>query len=133
MGITAKMVKKGDALSKRVHRFPITTAVSLADVKVGTITPGFRFQIESVKVFAETVTATISVNVKIGTTSVLTGAITPVAGTDTSGTLVSTVASRRGTSSQAINVHVTTNGTGAARNITVEVTLRAFPSNGDAE
>lgn len=109
----------------------ITTVVGQTDVKALGIVPGFRFEVERVEVWASGVTATISTNVKIGTTSVLTGAVTPVAGAATVGTLVSTRTTKRGSATSQLNIEYTTNGTGAGVNLKVTVWIRPYPLNSE--
>lgn len=108
-----------------------TTATGQTGKQPDGVIPGFDFQIVKVEVNALTVTATISVDVLIGSTSCLTGAITPVAATPTAGTLSTTLANVRGSSTEAINVQYTSNGTGAATNGIVSVWIRPQPMNGE--
>lgn len=94
----------------------------------------FAFQVLSVTAWAQAVTATASVDVRIGATSVLTGLITPSSGTTdpAAGTLVTSIAGRRGAAGTTLRLYVTTNGTGALTNLLVNVTLRAYPMNNEA-
>lgn len=108
------------------------TATSQADLEVDEVVPGFAFQVVRVEVHATAVTATISATVKIGTTSVLASAITPVAGAATAGTLSSTLANLRGSSTDAIRLHYTSNGTGAATALKARVWIRPQSMNGEA-
>lgn len=131
MSVTdAKMHPKAKTNLKPVV-VPITTAINQTDTKALGLIPGFKFEVERVEVWASAVTATISVDVKIGTVSVLTGVITPVAGAATLGTLVSVRDTKRGSATSQLNVEYTTNGTGAATNLRVTVWLRAYPLNGE--
>lgn len=109
----------------------ITTALSQTATKAIGLIPGFKFEVAKVQVWASGVTATISTDVNIDGTSVLTGAVTPVAGTATNGTLVAARTSRRGSATAQLNVVYTTNGTGAAVNLKVTVWLRPYPLNGE--
>lgn len=115
---------------------PITcafvTAISQTSTKALGIIPGYAFEVEKVEVWASGVTATITADVKIGTTSVLTGAVTPVAGTATAGTLTTSRATRRGTRTSQLNFEYTTNGTGVGTNMKVTAWVRAYPLNGEA-
>lgn len=108
-----------------------TTSTSQSDIEVDEVTPAFDFEVERVEVYATAVTATASVDVKIGTTSVLSSAVTPVAGTATAGTLSSTLANIRGSSSDLVRLHYTTNGTGVITNGRVRVWIRPQPMNGE--
>lgn len=126
-------IKKDANIARECIVFPfiIASAISQADVKVRGVVPGYAFEITKVEVFAKTVTATLSVQVKIGTTSALSAAVTPVADTPTAATLSTTLANKRGSSTEAINVHYTTDGTGAFTGMTVHVWIRPLPLNGE--
>lgn len=125
------MSKTGYTARKCITLHIGTTATSQTGKKTDGTIPGFAFEVTRVEVNALTVTATISVDVQIGTTSVLTGAITPVAATPTAGTLSSTLASTRGDATEAINVLYTSNGSGAATNAVVRIWVRPIPQNGE--
>jgi len=109
----------------------ITTATGQTDTKALGLIPGFKFEVARVEVWASAVTATISVNVKVGATSVLTGAVTPVAGSVVPGTLATSRLTRRGSATDQLNIEYTTNGTGAGTNLRVTVWLRPYPLNGE--
>lgn len=132
MAVVSTKVLNSDPLGSQLVDFTIVTAVSQAGVLFGQITPGYRYQVTAVKVFAVTVTATISVDVQINGTTVLTGNVTPVAGAETAGTLSATLSARRGTSTNPLQVKLTTNGSGAATNLSVMVYIRPYPMNQDA-
>jgi hypothetical protein len=129
-----KDYKMDPAGGSSVHTlaFPITTAVSQTALLAGAWTPGYRFQVRKVTNFATGVTATISTDVQIGGVSVLTGAITPVAGAETAGTLSSTLSALRGSSTSQLQVKYTTNGSGAAVNLVVRVQIRPYPMSGES-
>jgi len=131
MAVVSKKVLNSDPIGAQLVDFTIVTATSQAGVLFGAVTPGYRFKVTGVKVFAVTVTATISVDVQIAGTSVLSSAVTPVAGTETAGTLSSTVANLLGTASNQLQVKLTTNGSGAATNLSVMVYIRPYPMNMD--
>ena len=125
-----KMAPKGLA-ARHTLAFPITTAISQTSILFGAQTPGVRYQVTKVSAFSTAVTASVAVDVQLNGVSVLTGAITPVAGTEVAGTLVSTLASLRGKSTDQIQIKLTTNGTGAATNLVVYVQVRPYPSFGE--
>jgi hypothetical protein len=108
-----------------------TTATGQTAKIPDAVKPGFDFRIVRVEVNALTVTATISVDVLIGSTSCLTGAVTPVAATPTLGTLSTTLANVCGISTDTLNVAYTSNGSGAATNGIVSVWIRPQPMNGE--
>lgn len=121
MGIKVRNIDRLSALLTRDIDVGIITAVSQAGVKAASIKPGYAFEIVGVDVYALGVTAIISADAKISGVSVLTGVVTPVAATIVPGTLVSSVAGRRGSATDTIDVHYTTNGTGAATQFLVIV------------
>jgi len=108
-----------------------TTATGQTSKQTDGVIPGYDFRIVKVEVNALTVTATISVDVLIGSTSALASAITPVAATPTAGSLSTTLANVCGVSTDAINLQYTSNGTGAATNGYVSVWIRPQPMNGE--
>lgn len=132
MGITDNKVMQSANVAKHAINFGVpTTAVSQTALLVGAWTPGFKFQVAKVSVFATAITATITVDVQIGGVSVLTGQITPVAGSEVAGTLVTTLASLRGSATGQIQVKYTSGAAGAATNLNVKVQIRPYPLNGE--
>lgn len=127
-----KMLSTDKSAYKCITMIVGTTATGQTDLEVDSVVPGFNFEIVRVEAYATGVTATASVNVKIGTVTVLTGAITPVAGTATAGTLTTTLANRRGSTTDALNLEYTTNGTGVITNGRVRVWVRPYPMSGEA-
>lgn len=132
MSVTDAKLNPAAKSVTKVLTVPIITAINQAAVKAMSFTPGHRFEVVSVKVWSTAITATITADVKIGATSVLTGAVTPVAGTEVSGALVASRTARRGSASDALNIEYTTNGTGAGTNLRVTVTYRVYPLNGES-
>lgn len=130
--ITDKAIEPNAAVALTPIVCGITTVNNAsAVVALGTV-PGFNGQVEKVEVWASAVTATISADVAIGSTSVLASAITPVAATVTAGTLSSTLTARRFTATDQLNIKYTTDGTGAATHLRVTVWVRPYPMNGEA-
>jgi hypothetical protein len=110
---------------------PIVTALSLSGVTVASIKPGFSGIVERIEDFARTVTSSITYNAYKGSTTLLTGNATPVAATRTDRALTTTLADTKFTSSDVLNIKITTDGTGAATNLLVTVWVRPFPMNGE--
>lgn len=108
-----------------------TTAISQTDKETDSTVVGYPFEIERIEVNALTVTATISVNVLIGSTSALASVVTPVAATPTAGTLSTTLANIRGSATDELVLQYTSNGSGAATNGIVRVWVRPIPLNGE--
>lgn len=109
-----------------------TSAVSQTALEVDEMIPGFNFEITKVEVYATSVTATASVNVLIGTTTVLTGAVTPTSANVVAGTLATAKADRRGSSTESIIVQYTTNGTGVIVNGKARIWIRPYPMSGES-
>lgn len=109
-----------------------TTATSQTAKVPDAVTPGYAFQVVRVEVNALTVTATISCDVLIDATSCLASAVTPIAATPTAGTLSTTLANRKGSSTSILKAAYTSNGTGAATNGVVTVWIRPQHMNGEA-
>lgn len=132
MAVTdVKMAKGGYATLKCLRLALGASATSQTGKKAAGITPGFPFQVVKVEVDALTVTPAASVDVQIGTTSVLAGAITPVAATPTAGTLSTTLANLKGTATSVLSALYTTDGSGAFTNCHVSIWIRPRPLNGE--
>lgn len=127
-----KLDKAGKASLKCITMELGTSATDAAAVLVDALVPGFNFVVERVEAYAKTVTATISLDVLIGATSVLSAPITPVADTPTAGSLVSSKLTRKGSATSELRFRYTTNGTGAATRCRVRVWVRVFPLNGES-
>lgn len=106
-----------------------TSATSQTAKRSDAMTVGYPFVIVRVEAYALTVTATITLDVQIGSASVLASQITPVADTPTAGVLSATPASLIGHASDVISLKYTSNGTGAATNCFVNVWVRPQPLN----
>ena len=108
-----------------------TTAISQTAKVPDAVTLPYACEVVAVEVNALTVTATITVDVLIGATSVLASAVTPVAATPTAGTLSSTLANKRGAAGEILKVAYTSNDTGAATNALASVWIRPIPQAGE--
>lgn len=108
----------------------LVTAVSQTDLVAFKFTPGFRFEIVSVRSYNAAKAGTISYKVKAGTrTAVSAGVFT--AATEVAATLSTTKANIRGSSSEAISVEYTSDGSGALTNGFVVIVYRPWPLNGE--
>lgn len=108
-----------------------SSSISQTGLLTDAITPGFAFRIMAVEVFATGVTAVGTVDVQIGSTSVLASVITPVANTPTAGTLSATDANRIGSATAIVKLKYTTDGAGVLTNCRVRVWIRPQPLNGE--
>lgn len=132
MAVQDRNTSKDAYIGREVIRLVApATATSQADLEVDEVTIPFPFEVTSVEVHATAVTATITADVKIGTTSVLSGAVTPVANAATAGTLSSTLANKRGAANSILRLHYTSNGTGAATSLKATVVIRPLGMAGD--
>lgn len=130
MSIRDRNISKAAGIANECISASFVTATSQTALAVLKVTPGYAFTVTRVSVFATAVTATVSVDVAIGSTSVLTGVITPVAGAETAGTVVSTSAAIGGHADQLV-IKYTTNGTGAMTNPSVTVWIRPHGMEGE--
>ena len=132
MAVKDRNVSPASNIGVKAIRLAIGTTATGQTAKVpDAVTPGFAFQVVRVEANALTVTATISFDVLIGSTSCLASAITPVAATPTAGTLSSTLANVKGSSTAILKAAYTSNGTGAATNGFVTVWIRPQHMNGE--
>lgn len=104
-----------------------TTATGQSALLTDAVVPGYDFLVTKVEAFATSVTAAITMDVLIGTVSVLASAITPVANTVVAGTLATAYTARQGTSTGEIRLRYTSDGTGAAVRGKVRVWIRPRP------
>lgn len=134
MAITTENIsKRANFLTEIVSVQLGATAVSQTGTVVLSQTIPFPFQVISIEVYAMTYTATGSIDVAVGATSVLNAPITPIAATKVAGVLSATGANTRATAaSNVLNVKYTTNGTGVIGGGTVTILIRPYGAKGDA-
>lgn len=133
MGVTARKVLKDDPLGTKVLVIPIITAVSQSDVIAYAHQPGHPFEIVSVEGYCRTEAGAVSADVKIGTVTALNAVHAFVTATRALAVLATALASRRGSATDVINVHYTSDGTGALTNGFITVRYRPVPMNGDVQ
>lgn len=109
-----------------VDDVPISQTGQIYDAAV----PGHAFYVEKIEHYVEALTAAVTFIAYIGTTA-LTGAETPVVETVTAGTITATVANRKGSATDNLNIKVTSDGSGVATGLKVRVTIRPFPMGGE--
>lgn len=132
MAVTARKVLKSDVLGHKIIVVPIITAVSQSDVRVYSFVPGHPFEIVGVEGYARTEAGVVSGDVKIQTVTSLAAVIAFATATRVVASLAAALAARRGSKTDAINVHFTSDGTGVLTNGTVTVRYRPLPMSGDA-
>jgi hypothetical protein len=110
---------------------PIITAVSITDLIAFAFVPGHPFEIVGAQCYARTEAGTVTADVKIQTVSALNAVMAFATGSRVDAVLATALASRRGSATDAINVHFTTDGTGALTNGFVVVSYRPVPLQGE--
>lgn len=130
MGIQDRQVHRNAKFAEHTERVGITSAVSQTDAKVDFIVPGVPFEITGVDTYCLTKTGAVTADVKIQTTSALATAAAFTAAARVPAALSTTLANIRGGSTDAINIHYTTDGTGALTHGRVRVTWRPQVASG---
>jgi hypothetical protein len=134
MSITDRKVHPDARLADKIYNaYRDTIVASQTDLKTGIFRPGYRFRVVGVEVFCSALTGTVSVQVKIGTVSVLNAAITPTAAARVAGVLSATLANLVGKSTEDINVEVTTAAASTLDDVNVAITIRPYPVNQEVE
>lgn len=125
MGVEDRHIDKNAKVAQRTIAFAVDdVGAGVADGLRGSFVPGYAYEIVGVQHFFRSVTAVCSYMVKNGTTAALSAAAVPVTATRADASLHAALANRRGTKTDAINLHLTTDGGGAAEEGTVYVTIR---------
>ena len=101
--------------------------ISQANVLFDSFKPGYAFEILAVQHYAEAVTAAADYDIDIEAVSALAAHEVPTAVTREDAVLATAVAARRGSATDAINLRVTTDGSGLFTGLKVKVTLRKHP------
>lgn len=131
MSVTDQRINKNASVAKQTIDASVTTLTASATTTVYSTKPGYKYQILKVEVFCAGTVSNTTVDVQIGSTSVLTGVITPVSGSIVLGTLSGTLATIRGSATAALNVKTICLGSPTCPNLSVTVTLRPYPLNGE--
>jgi len=92
--------------------------------------PGFGFYVERIECIIETITAALTFQVLVGAT-VLCAATAPTAETLAEVTITGSRADRIGTAAEALNLQVTTDGSGVGEGLKVRVHIRPYPMAGE--
>ena len=108
---------------KPVSFYVHAVANSQADVEQFEFTPPYNFEIVGFEVYAGSVTATASLDLKIATVSCLSAALTPVAAASAKATINSD-GTEYGDADDAVTVHATTNGSGAIGTMNGQIWIR---------
>lgn len=123
MGVRDINIDRSAKTPRKIFVIPVVTATGLTDAVVYKYTPGYAFRVTRIRSYARAVTATITAVVKVGTRTAM-AAAAPVQTVDTAHTLSTTAANLRGTSTEALSIELTTNGSGAATNLSFTIEIR---------
>lgn len=123
MAVTDRMMHARGKTAIKYISVPVTAVISQTALAVWKHTFGYPFQVTSVHTFCSGEAGTVSADVQIGTTSVLASAPAFTAGTEVTGTLGAATVTV-GTSTQALSILYTSNGTGTTTNGHVVVGVR---------
>lgn len=123
-------IHKAAAIARKPLVVNIVTDISLTDAVVYSFLPGFKFQVVASRSFCRTKAGTVSANIKIGARTA--AAVVFTAATEVAQTISSTLANIRGSSTEAITIELTTDGSGVLTNAAITLTIRPFPLSGEA-
>lgn len=130
MGISDKKLLTTNHSARARLPVAVVTAINLTGAVVFSWTPGYTYQITSIKSFNRTKAGAVSAVVKVGTRTAAT--VTFTAATEVASTLSTTLANIQGSATEAITIELTTDGTGALTNAFVTISMRPRPLNGEA-
>lgn len=129
-GLRDQNINRAANVAKHPLAVAIVTDISLTGAVVYSFVPGYKFQIAAaVRSFCRTKAGTVTAAVKVGTRTAATIVFT--AATEVSNTLSTTLANLRGSSTEAITVELTTDGSGVLTNAFLTIAVRPFPLEGD--
>jgi hypothetical protein len=104
--------------------------ISQSAVLFDSVVPGFGFKVERIECIIQSITAVLTFQVLIGTTA-LCAATAPTAATLAEVTLTASGTDLIGTDTEALNLKVTTDGSGVGEGLKVRVHLRPYPMGGE--
>jgi len=130
MAVRDKNIHKDAATAKKFLVIPVITALSLTDAVIFSLVVGFAYQVTRVRSFCRTKAGTVSFKVKNATREAV-AAGTFTAATEDAQTLSTTKADVRGSSTEALTVELTTDGSGVLANGFVVIEIRPFPLEQD--
>jgi hypothetical protein len=131
MGVKDRNVLPAAAIAKRVTEAFVNPPISQASIVVFSYTPGYRFQLSRVRSFCRTKAGAVSFVVKVGGRSAV-AAGTLTAATEVAQTLSTTLANLQGSTTEAITIEMTTDGSGAVVDGRIILEFRPRPMDGEA-
>ncbi|MCK5651200.1 MAG: hypothetical protein KAJ42_07480 [Gemmatimonadetes bacterium] len=108
---------------KPISVYVETVAVSQTALELFQHTPGYAFQIVGFTVYAVSVTAVVSLNLLIGSTSVITAVLVPVAAAEAAATIKSD-GSEYGADDDIVYIQTTTDGAGDVTGANINIWIR---------
>lgn len=133
MAFTKRHIHKDDDLGLKCLIVGVNPAVSLTGLFLDKHTIPFAFEVRRVAFYSRVIAGSVSLDVVIGTQSVLASALTPTgSATEDVPTLNATLANLRGAANAVLGIKVTTDGTGAVTNGHFKIWIRPRGMGGDA-
>lgn len=123
-------VEADSELGRRVYTFHVEDVGTGITAVLDQVVPEFQGVVEDIDGHAEGSAANADVDVRIGGTSILDAVVAEPSGR-VDPTLVSDKDSRTFSDTEAIDLHVTTDGTGTITGLTLQVTVRPRPMGGE--
>ena len=131
MAVKDRNVLPSASIANKELVVPIITAISQAGVVCYKFQPAHDYQIVRVRSYCLLKAGTVTYAVLVGARTVLTGGVFTSA-TEVAGTISTTLANIQATSSEAITVTYTTDGSGVLTNGFVTLVFRPQHMNGEA-
>lgn len=128
-GMRDQNVHKNAHFPKRNVTVALVTAISQTGVVAYKFTPGFAFQFVVVRTYCLLKAGTVTATIKVGGRTA--ASLTFTSATEVTPTLSTTLANIRGSSTDAITIEYTTDGSGVLTNGFVNIVFRPRPLNGD--
>lgn len=130
-GSDERNVPKDAEMARRVYTFHVEdVATGQGGVVFDQVVPEFQGVIEDIDGHAESSAANADVDVRIGGSTVLDSVVAEPSGR-VDPTLLSDKDSRTFSDTEAIDLHITTDGTGTITGLTLQVTVRPRPMGGE--
>lgn len=131
MGVKDRNVIPTSYLARKITEIAVNPAINLTSAVVCSFTPGFKYQLVRVRSFCRTKAGAVAFVVKVGGRVAVT-TVTMTAATEVAQTLSTTLANIQGSTTEAITIECTTDGTGALTDGRLFLEWRARPLDGEA-
>jgi hypothetical protein len=136
MSVGTDQTRKNDPAFCRDYVIPLPTAINLTDAVLADIVPGFAGEIVGIQAYNRVKAGTVTLKCSTGGANFGAGRsamtnLSPTTAVREACTLSTTLANRRFTSTEAIRVAITTDGSGALTNGLLVITVRPRPQQGE--